>query len=244
VKEKREPEKTTLTDPASIKALFEKTLSYRIKADLYKCSTGNRFPKKITADPVFKSIRYCQSWYLNNQMIQQLCISDLLQIMGGDSQIEGLQNTHEEILKNLRAWSLSSYDPQPATLLAKEFTDAAMQGDIDRLSDLVKLCELYKTKVTQPPREHQSDSISWYYYVGIGACQFLIKGIVPTKKQVKEAALQCRAIYELTKGTLRPIRESAVTSKIKELRALPCPNWTRIFRELGLSSLPSAPAHA
>jgi hypothetical protein len=71
------------------------------------------------------------------------------------------------------------------------------------------------------------------------ALQSLIKGKVPTKKEVREAAFREMAIRSLPAGA----GESAISTKITAFRQHgPKPN--RIFRDLNLGKLPEAPTRS
>jgi hypothetical protein len=167
------------TDPAFIRALEEKAVSYYVGADRENSPlTKARFPKRITEDPRFKSIRYLRRRHRAEQRAQELP-SELL-------------NEHREQI-------LGSYDSEPARMLAETFIDAVRQGEIDRLEEIVKLCKLLETRLYQQPTERQSDPHRWHYYAAVVTCGFLKEGIVPTKGEVKKAALKERAIVELPK---------------------------------------------
>jgi hypothetical protein len=66
--------------------------------------------------------------------------------------------------------------------------------------------------------------------------QLLIKGNVPAKKEVREAALHEMAIRELPPGP----GEQAISAKIKALRKDGPKRPSRIFDELGCAGLPEA----
>jgi hypothetical protein len=253
---KRKKSKANFTDPAFIRTLEEKALSYYFGADQYKSSTKERFPKRITEDPIFKSIRYLRRWHRAEQRAQELP-SELL-------------NEHREQI-------LGSYDSEPAKMLAETFIDAVRQGDIARLKDIVELCKFLETKVYRQPRERQNDPHPWHYYAAVVTCRFLKKGTAPTKKEVREAALRERAIVELPKWepswdskwsnlqkqrwqskhhavtkrelhavtkrkppSVKDLREKRIAAKVEELRALQPKRWPRVFLDLGLGDLPSA----
>jgi hypothetical protein len=174
---RKKSRKANFTDPVFIRTLEEKALSYYVGAARHKsASTKERLPKQITEDPVFKAIRYLRRFHRAEQRAQELP-SELL-------------NEHREQI-------LGSYDSEPAKMLGETFIDAVRWGDIARLKEVVELCELLETTIYRQPRERQSDPHPWHYYTAIVTCQSLKKGVVPTKKQVKEAALRERAIVEL-----------------------------------------------
>jgi hypothetical protein len=233
-----------LRDPTFIRDLRAKAVSYLVGADQHTSqSTKARFPKRITEDPLFQTISYLRRRFHTEQKV-----------------------VHEfpELLNEI----LGPEDPEPAKLLAETFTNAVRQGTIGRLNDIVKLCEIHEAKIFRPPKERQSDPRPWYYYAGIVAWQFLKKGIIPTKKKVKEAALKERAITELPAWnprwenkerlewsnrkkqwggkkppSVKDLRAAQIDAKIEELRRLQPKNWARIFRDLRLGDLPSSPTH-
>jgi hypothetical protein len=223
-----------LLSPEFIQALYERTLSYFVGADSFKDSLGRRFQKTVINDPVFRAISYCRAWAVTNQRAIALPVS----------------------------WRPDSKNEE---LLAHEFVHAVSTGNLNRLRDLIRFCERIEDKLFKLPKRHSKrDSIPWHYYIGITACQFLLKGTVPTKKDVTEAALQERAIFEAAvwdkswesnwsnlqkqQGNKKPdsvkdLRAVKVQAKIEELRGL-LPNRrtrARIFKDLGISDLPSAP---
>jgi len=284
------------TDPAFIRTLEGKALGYYFGADQYKSSTKERFSKRITADPVFQAIQYLRIRAHIKQRTQEF-LSDF-------------PSEHREQI-------LGADDPQQAKMLSDTLIGAVRQGNITRLQEIVKLCELHEAKMDEQLKERKRDPISWHYYVGIVACGFLKKGTVPTKKQVKEDALRERAIVELSKlnpprkdkrvktdtletwaagqgwqrgtyevraGKTRVLfgseikkaqvnpdlsnkekvqkiqavrqrlaeegkpalvkdREKRIAAKVEELRRLQPKRWPRVFKELGLEELPSAPTH-
>lgn len=162
-----------LLDPAFVRDLRAKAISYLVGADKDKApSTKARFPKRVTEDPLFQAICYLRRRFEAEQKVAKEFPELLNDIPGPE-------------------------EPEPAKLLAETFTNAVRRGDIGRLNDIVKLCGLHETKIFRPPKERQSDPRRWHYYAGIVAWRFLKEAIVPTKKQVKEAALRERAIVEL-----------------------------------------------
>jgi hypothetical protein len=221
-----------------IQALYERALSYYVGADSLKNSLGGRFPKTVINDPAFRAISYCRAWAVTNQRAIVLPVS----------------------------WRPDSKNEE---LLAVEFVRAVSAGNLNRLRDLIKFCGLIEDRFFKPPKRHSKrDPICWHYYAGIAACQFLLKGTVPTKKEVTEAALRERAIVEVppwdasweSKGhrewsnrkkqqggkkppSVKDLRAAQIAQKIKELRPLQPKSWPRVFRELGLGDLPSAPTH-
>jgi hypothetical protein len=223
-----------LTDPDFVMALYEKAIQHYFMAARYK-SGGGRFRKDVTSDRAFRAIKHCQTWYHRIQRYETLCPADL---PGGLT--EGSEVFAKKTIENLREWARRNYDQRAEDFLAREFSRAAIAGDIDRLNELVKLCQLHKsTALDDLPIENKRYAISWHYYVGVNAVAFLRMGTVPTKKQVREAAIQHRAAEELSR--VQPqIKHIELSPKIRELIRTQRPNWTRIFRELNLTDLPSA----
>jgi hypothetical protein len=111
-------------------------------------------------------------------------------------------------------------------LLAKEFTNAVMRGDLHRLRDIVKLVEIKEKAIR---RAGKRGAKPWHYYAGKAAWELLRDGKkLPTKKEVTEYALQERTLEELRCGG-----DSDWETKEKELRRLmPTKrNWAREYSQ-------------
>jgi hypothetical protein len=230
---------TDFTSPAFIERLRAKAHSYYFGADTFNAASDKRFPKEITEDPLFKAIYYLRRRFRAEQRTQEAPTEHRDELLGAE-------------------------DPRAAGLLSESFVEAVRRGDIGRFTYIVKLCEIIEAKTFQQPKARQSDPLSWHYYAGIVACGLLGSGTIPTKKQVKEAALKERAIVEVPKwdpawnsnwsnrqkklgkpkpASVKDLRAARIAAKIEELRRLQPKNWPRVFRDLGLGDLPSAPTH-
>lgn len=204
-------------------------------------SGGRRFPKQITSDPIFRAIAYCQKWYCDVERLRELTVEDAVRQTGAEPT--------EEItaaMGKVRGFLLERYQserkPELEQLIGHEFVSAAVQGNIERLQELVDLCELHKSRRIEPP-DTKRYPIPWHYYIGMAACMFLVKGMVPTIKEVTEAGIQHRVVDETVNkyGRKGPIVLDPELKRMTEELKRSEPNWTRIFRDLGLSNLPSAP---
>jgi hypothetical protein len=220
---------TDFTSPAFIERLRAKAISYYVGADTFNATSDKRFPKEITEDPLFKAIYYLRLRFRAEQRAQEAPTEHRHELLGAE-------------------------DPRATKLLSESFVEAARRGDIGRLTYIVKLCEIIEAKTFQQPKERQSDPISWHYYAGIAACGLLSSGRTPTKKQVREAALKERAMVEVPKWDrkwndadrsepVNKLKADRIAKKIEELRPQQPKNWARIFRDLDLGGLPSAPTH-
>jgi hypothetical protein len=230
-----------LTAPKFLKELQEQKDLYYFNLRLFKSGSGKRFDRKVLDAPIFKAIRYCRDWSQQTEFLKIISThpeSDFV-----DSGIDpALAKAFKKLSEDPLQDRIEAYDPQHETLLADEFLNAVKQGDVARLRELLRLCEIHETTTYNRPRERQSDSRRWHYYVASAALLFLEKGVLPDKKEIKKLAYAFRASNELPL-LRKPVVEWAAKSeqKIKELYDLPKPNWTRIFRELRLTDLPSAP---
>jgi hypothetical protein len=85
------------------------------------------------------------------------------------------------------------------------------------------------------PRPTKRPPIPWHFWAAMAALQSLTSSIVPTRQQVIDGAIECRAVFELMDDFADPVARS---SKIKELRQVQSSNWERIIRDLELVGLP------
>jgi hypothetical protein len=84
-------------------------------------------------------------------------------------------------------------------------------------------------------RPRKSTPFPWHCWTALAAIQYLRCGIVPARKQVLQAAIECRALFELMHDAIDP---NCLQAKISELEKQQPKNWKRIIRELGLVGLP------
>src|SRR5215831_20872427 len=78
---------------------WKKSFSY-FRASTYK-SSGRRFPKDITSDPVFRAIAYSQKWRHDLKRITEASVSGVVKKMGAKP-TEELKSTVERTLGTLR----------------------------------------------------------------------------------------------------------------------------------------------
>jgi hypothetical protein len=230
-----------LTDQSFIQSIQEKVLQHYFRASTYK-SGGRRFSKDITSDPVFRAIAYCQKWYHDSQRMTEASVSGVMRKLGAQPSGE-LKRVVKRALGTLRQHQEHKRRSELEQIIAHAFVSAAVEGNIERLQQLVDLCKLH-AKTLQPPKGAKRYPVPWHYYVGLAACMYLVKGIVPTKKEVKDAAIEHRAAEQ----AMRDIEEGRRASGpidlgpyIKSLKSEPEPKWNRIFSDLSLGGLPSAP---
>jgi hypothetical protein len=243
-----------LTSPEFLQTLYEKVVRYYYMPTLSTSGNG-RFSKDITSDRAFKAIEHCQTWHNQILYYDKQTPASMMSQMGGlvaNIDKKDLEQAAWRMLTNLRQWARSNYDQKQEEFLAKEFLNAAKSGNTDRLRTLVKLCDLHYRRAFQKPSEINHYPIQWHYYVGANAYSLLSRGVEPNKKQVKEAAIQHRAVDETHAARHQAAKEKALpwgtidlSPKINELKSSweKNVNWTRIFRDLGLRDLPSAPTH-
>jgi hypothetical protein len=228
------------TDQSFIQSILEKVVQHYFRASTYK-SSGRRFPKEITSDPVFRAVAYCQKWHHDLRRVTEASVSGVVRKMGAKP-TEELKSAVEKALGTLRQHHQRERKPLLEQRIAQAFASAAVGGNIERLQQLVNLCKLHM-KTLQSPEEAKRYPVPWHYYVGLAACMYLVKGIVPTKKQVKDAAIQHRAaeqaMREIEEGW-RPNGPIDLGPYVETLKGEQ-PKWNRIFSDLLLGDLPSAP---
>jgi hypothetical protein len=164
-------------EPAFLRELRIKAEGYLVSADRNKSSEGEWFPKDVIEDPLFYAIVYLRRRHENERKLAERLIS---------GQPVGYQ------LPKLLDQLLDPEDPEPAMRIV----DVVRQGNIGKLKDIVKFCELFESKY-QRMREEQSDPLPLEYYAARAALGFLTEGTIPLKKRIREAAFKERAIAEL-----------------------------------------------
>jgi hypothetical protein len=123
-----------------------------------------------------------------------------------------------------------------ATQIAKTYTEFLINGDSGKrialehlISALVKRFEIAGLGLTKRPL------IPWHCWAALAALERLTTGTVPTRKQVINGAIECRAAFELMDDF---DDQDALASKIADLRKEAPRNWKRIIRQLDLTGLP------
>jgi hypothetical protein len=229
------------TDQSFIQSILKKVAQHRFRASTHKTS-GRRFPKEITSDPDFRAIVFCQRWHYNWKRITEQSVEDAVRKMGAEP-TEELKTFVERTLGTLRERHQCKRKPELEQRIAQAFASAAIEGNIERLQQLVDLCKLH-LKTLERPKGAKSYPVPWHYYVGLAACMYLAKGEIPTKKQVKDAAIQHRAVdqvkHDIEEGK-RPNGPIDLKPYLKRLKGELPSRWDRIFRDLLLGDLPSAP---
>jgi hypothetical protein len=229
-----------LTSPEFLEELREKEDFYYLRLSLFTSETGGRFSEHIVRDPVFKAIRHCyeRTWQSRLlDMVKSHPESDFTE-SGIDS---ALAKAFQKLVEDPPDEWIEPCDPEQERIVANEFLQAAKHGNIARLNELVKFCEIIETRTFNVSKQHKRDFRPWPYYIASVARQFLEQGVLPDKKTVKEMAFLRRAADELPLLKV-PVTQWKVSSvqKLNELYNLPEPRWKLFFRELGLKDLPSA----
>src|SRR5215469_8622975 len=111
---------------------------------------------------------------------------------------------------------------------------------IYRTDDLAAYQRLSKVFIRNARRERATyNRLNWPEVFCAVALQSLIKGKVPTKKDVREAALREMAIRLLPAGAGQQAIDTKIAASRKQKHGPKNP--ARIFRELNLGGLPEAP---
>jgi hypothetical protein len=196
-------------------------------------------------DPVFRAIANIRHRGWIEEFIRSANARPKHDYSDADEDTRRKKELLEATIKNIRKQLDTPPDPEDERVLAQAFLDAVKRGDMDRLN---AMCGLYETKMIQRPRDRQSDVKSWHYYAGMAALHLFRQGVVPTKKQVKERTLVECARAEFAMNPVKvPIADwgKQIDDKMNQMRGL-LPSersWSRIFNDLGLSALPTAPTH-
>jgi hypothetical protein len=226
------------TDQSFIQSILEKAVQHYFRASTYK-SSGRRFAKDITSsDPIFRAIAYCQKWCHDLKRVTEVSVSDAVRKLGTPP-TEELKSLVERTLDTLRQHQERKRRPELEQIIGQAFGSAAIEGNIERLQELVDLCKLHHKTL-------ERHSAPWHYYVGLAAAMYLSTGIVPSKKQLKDAVIQHRAVEqamrEIEEGRRPngPINLGPYSESLKREQ----PKWNRIFSDLSLGDLPSAPTRS
>jgi hypothetical protein len=215
-------ERLRFTEPSFVEALYAKALSYYIGADLFRDPNGKRIRKDIVSDPLFRAIEH-------HRRIT-IAVRELRKFLAGSPR---------EFRKTFQALRRGR-DKRYSRRLAHEYLRAVGAGDLVALRRLVKLSELHETRMMRVSDRETCNPVSWHYYTGIGAIKFLARGVVPTKKAVKDAAIEARARAELSPNA----SAAMLDTKKLQLQRLAPRRWRRIFNDLELAKLPTAKRQA
>jgi hypothetical protein len=204
-------------------------------------TTKERRAVRITEDRVFRAIANIRYRALREQIVRNFQARPRPDYSGADldtrQRCEILERTVAAIADELKG----PPDPEDERILGEEFVDAVKRGDLKRLSSLQDLCALYEKKALQAPPK--GDSRSWHYYTGLAALHFLRRGVLPYKRDVRERALVESVLAEFYVGAPIERWSVAIEEKRKEMKGTFPKKWPRIFKDLGLDGLPSAPTH-
>jgi len=244
-----------------IQELIRRTEEHYFKATRYK-KGGQRFRKDVTADPLFRAIVRCQKQHEATIAYSNLERTGLLQqLLPGAPRTPEFRQMEKNIFKYLRERAVKQRDLRLEAFLASEYLNAAKSRNISRLNEIVKYWEIAQ-KAIRIDEYYIAQPVAWHFYFGLRALQYLLQGKVPFKREVKEAAIQLRAVHEIQVALECAIRakdgkrrseqgidwNGVFQKRLVELRSLfdgdrPTVNATRIYRELGLGGLTSAPRH-
>jgi hypothetical protein len=243
-----------------IQELYRRTLEHYFKAARYK-KGGQRFRKDVTADPVFRAVVRCQKQHDATQHYSKLERTGLPhQLLPGAPRTPEFRQMEKNTFKYLRQRAVKQRDLRAEAFVASECVNAVKSGNISRLNELVKYTQIAE-KAIRIDEHFIAQPVPWHFYFGMGALQYLLKGKVPLKREVKEAAIQLRVVHEIRAAQEQTIRAKGgkraeqgidwneMFQKKLVLRRSPFEsnrpkvNTTRIYRELGLSGLPPAPRH-
>jgi hypothetical protein len=219
-----------------------RTESYLFEVFRFKDPTTKaRRPARIMEDRVFRAIVNIRVRGWKEEIVRDFQARPRPDYSGADLDTRQRSEILERTIAHIANELKSPPDPEDEQILGKAFVDAVKRGDLKRLSSLHDLCALYENKALQAPSN--GDSRSWHYYTGLAALHFLRRGVLPFKRTVRERALEESALSEFY--LLAPIERwsVAIEEKRKELKgAFPKKKtWARIFKDLGLDGLPSAP---
>jgi hypothetical protein len=243
-----------------IQELIRRTQEHYFKAARYK-KGGQRFRKDVTADPVFGAIVRCQKQHEATIAYSKLERTGLLQhLLPGAPRTPEFRQMEKNTFKYLRERAVKQRDPRLEAFVASECLNAMKAGNNSRLNELVKYCEIAR-KAIRIDKYYIAQPVAWHFYFGLGALQYLLKGKVPFKREVKEAAIQLRAVHEIRVALEQALsakdgkrraqgidcngmfQEKLVVLRSRFVGTQPKVNTTRIYRDLGLRGLPSAPRH-
>jgi len=148
---------------------------------------------------------------------------------------EMLEGTPAELRKRLQ----TVLDTNNAHYRECEKLLAAETLRIYRTDDLVAHQRLSEVFIRNARHEKATyKRLNWPECFAVVALQYLIKGKVPTKRDVRQAAFREMAIRLLPAGA----GEQAISEKIQAQRRCGPKRPARIFNELKLAELPEAPS--
>jgi hypothetical protein len=139
---------------------------------------------------------------------------------------------------SLRKWhNLSELAEKGSFLLGFAYSQLSLKGDHWNRVALEKLVATVENRfeLSEQTRPRKWPPIPWHCWTALAAIQYLRSRIVPTRKQVIQGAIECRALFELLDDCFNP---KCFRSRISELKNEVPGNWARVFRELELVGLP------
>ena len=225
--------------PEFINQLKDKADQYLFDLDHFKSESGARLSKADVSTPLFKAIRYCRERGHREQMTKSF-----LSLAKADDSMPPKHRFQYQILAAFfsdppKDW-LPAYDPKSEKLLSHEFIRAVKAGDVSRLRQIVKFCEIFEnTAIQEPSHDGLNNWQRWHYYVALAAYESLSEGLVPTKKHLKQLArIKCLGLRFDYAGIPSKEWEKAWQQRMATLRDLSKREWARIFADLGLGGLP------
>ena len=208
------------TSPEFIGKLRSILVDLRVRAYLYRDSSGERFSQDIIADPLFRAVYSWRRWVAERP---EIC-----------AMLEGAQGDLRQKLQMILQKGDEEYQQHEQLIVAKILQ--FLRSDLSILQRLVRFSGLIEKQFVKGPQADRK-KLDWKYCAGAVTLQFLIRGVVPIKKQVREAVLREMAINRLPAGS----SNQKIAAEIAKLRAY-CPRqWAKIFNALGLADLPPAP---
>jgi len=135
---------------------------------------------------------------------------------------------------------LLPYDPVHASGVCRYVLEAISRDDPEAIDDLAKLMKLQVHGGARVLPTY----IPWLYYTSVSALDFLDRGQLPTRQEVRNGAIRQRVAEELLMAPARPAKGSVlsqsglVSAKFEDVKSHKQPrNWRRIFRVLDLQEL-------
>jgi hypothetical protein len=204
--------------PKFIASLYQKLCELRAGA---KSTGGNS---------LYSALHFYRYWF-----VERAPLTEMLESI----QMEGTQGKSRKRLEELRNRLQAILDSNDAHCQKCEKLLAAETLRIYQTGDLAAHQRIGAVFVRHVRHERANyKRLDWPECFCAVALQSLIKGIVPTKKKVREAAFREMAIRLLPAGP----GEQAIRAKIKTLRKYGPKRPDRIFAVLGLSQLPESPS--
>jgi hypothetical protein len=227
------------TSPEFIRALKEKT-AIAAFAPRTRWSGGKQIPDEIIYDPIFSVIAYVQRHEHRMNGAEERSIKEMVEAVEATQEPSSLEAAFARVRENLRDFYRKEYNDLPSLLLGQEWVMAAALNDHARQEWLSDLTSLHYDKAFGPLDDGKRHLYPWRYYIGSAACMFLQARIIPTKKDVKEAAIRHRAVLEAAQSGKVVFDIGREMERLTKEFPLNARFWRKDFNELGLKDLPSA----